>query len=39
MEERKLNRRGRSIRRVDKVQKGYLLGKGKETEGMCKSFK
>jgi len=29
-------RRGRSTRRVDKMQRGYFLSKGKETEGLCK---
>jgi len=28
-------RRGRSTRRVNKMQRGYFLSKGKETEGTC----
>jgi len=32
-------RHGRSTRRVNKMQKGYFVSKGKETEGICKRSK
>jgi len=38
-ENKNLHRHVSSTRRINTMQKGYLLSKGKETEGMCKRFK